>query len=80
MKITVYAQKNCMPCKATKKRMMDQLIAFEEVDVVLDDLSRDMIVEMGYSQTPVIIVQDDTGAKVDSWSGYRPDKIREYEK
>ena len=73
MKVTLYSQKNCMPCAGTKRALTRNKIEFVEVDVTKSADAADPILELGYRATPVVIVEHDGGT--DHWDGYRPDKI-----
>lgn len=74
VKVTIYTQRYCQPCKLTKKKF-DQLgIAYEEVGV--DDTNIDYIRSLGYSQAPVIEADLGDGATV-HWSGFRPTCIQQ---
>ncbi|WP_032402458.1 glutaredoxin domain-containing protein [Rhodococcoides fascians] len=74
MNVTLYSQKNCMPCTGTKRALKRNSIEFTEVDVASAPDAADPILELGYRSTPVVIVEFDEGGR-DHWDGYRPDKI-----
>lgn len=62
-------------CALTKKALAKEGVPFVEVDVRENAEARAYITEdLGYSQAPVCIVEDDTGQ--DRWSGFRPDNIK----
>lgn len=69
--ITVYTTPACPQCSMTKKKLDDLGIEYEVVDVSTNVDSLDYVRSLGYSQAPVIVTEDD------SWSGFRPDKIKE---
>lgn len=68
--VTIYSKPNCPQCDATKRRFNKHGIEYIEID------ARDhaeTLREMGYSQVPVVVT--DSG---ETWSGYRPDRIRAF--
>lgn len=69
MSVTVYSKPHCVQCDATKRSLTRQGIAYEEVDITIDDAARDYALSLGYQQAPVVVTDND------SWSGFRPDKI-----
>ncbi|WP_318529959.1 glutaredoxin family protein [Cellulomonas sp. SG140] len=71
--VTVYSAPHCQPCNATK-RLLDKLdIEHVVIDVSEDPAARDFALALGYQETPVVFIDTDN-----HWSGYRPDRIREY--
>lgn len=71
MSITVYAKPNCPQCAATK-RQFDRLgFDYTAIDISDDPQTIDRLQREGWRQMPVVF------ADGESWSGYRPDKIRE---
>ena len=68
--ITVYSKPNCVQCDITKSELKKREIAFNEVDVSEDLEALDKILMLGYKAAPVVIAGED------SWSGFRPDKIK----
>ena len=69
MTITVYSKPRCVQCDATYRALDKQGVAYETVDVSVDQDALAYIVGLGYSQAPVVIVGDS------HWSGFRPDRI-----
>ena len=67
--ITVYTKPACVQCNATFKALDRQGIAYEKVDITIDDEARDYVMALGYTQAPVVI------AGAEHWSGFRPDRI-----
>lgn len=68
--ITVYTKPACVQCTATKKALDKAGLEYELIDISLDDEAREYIMALGFLQAPVVIAGED------SWSGYRPDRIR----
>ena len=69
MTITVYSKPRCVQCDATYRALDKHGVAYETVDVSVDQDALAYIVGLGYSQAPVVIVGDS------HWSGFRPDRI-----
>ena len=76
LSITVYTTgPQCMQCTMTKKALDKAGIPYVEVNIRDNDAARDYVTEeLGYSQAPVCVVEDETGE--DHWSGFRPDAIK----
>lgn len=70
MTVTVYTKPACVQCTATYRALEKAGIAFETVDITTDAEARDYVMALGHLQAPVVIAGDD------SWTGYRPDRIR----
>ena len=68
--ITVYTKPNCVQCNATYKALDKQGIAYDVVDISLDDEARDYVMALGHLQAPVVV------AGGEHWSGFRPDRIK----
>ena len=65
---------SCVGCTATKRRLNKSGIAYAEKDAhhLPGDVSA-----LGYTQAPVVVVRDNAGDIHDSFSGYRPDRLRQ---
>lgn len=70
MSITLYTKPNCVQCNATKRALDKQGLDYETVDLTEDVNALDHIKGLGFQQAPVVFAGDD------SWSGFRPDKIK----
>jgi glutaredoxin-like protein NrdH len=68
--ITFYTKPACVQCNATFKALERQGLAYEKVDITIDDEARDYVMALGYTQAPVVI------AGAEHWSGFRPDRIK----
>lgn len=69
--ITVYSKPSCVQCNATYRALDAKGITYDVVDVTQDaDALAYVTEELGYSQAPIVVVDDD-----DHWSGFRPDHI-----
>lgn len=71
MKVTVYSKEHCPQCDATKRKLDKLGVDYDDVDLTDDDDLRNEMISKGFKATPIVITDDD------SWSGYRPDKIKE---
>ncbi|MFY9262748.1 MAG: glutaredoxin-like protein NrdH [Actinomycetaceae bacterium] len=70
MSITLYTKPACVQCNATKRALVKNGLAFEEVDLMEDAEALETVKALGYQQAPVVF------ANGDHWSGFRPDKIK----
>lgn len=70
MAITVYSKPRCVQCDATKRALKKQGIAYAEVDMSQDPDALEHVKSLGFVQAPVVVADND------SWSGFRPDKIK----
>lgn len=68
--VTLYTKPACVQCNATKRELDKLGIDYETVDISVDDKAREMVMSMGHLQAPVVIAGED------SWSGFRPDRLR----
>lgn len=68
--VTVYTLPNCVQCDQTK-RILDKLeVAYETVDLSEDVEAATKMIELGYKQAPVVMVDE-----THHWSGFRLDKL-----
>lgn len=76
LSVTVYTTgEGCVRCTITKRTLSKQGVPYVEVDVREHPAAREYITEdLGYSEAPVCVVEDDTGQ--DHWAGFRPDQIK----
>ena len=70
MSITVYSKPRCVQCDATKRALKKQSISYTEIDMSQDPDALEHVKSLGFVQAPVVV------ADGDSWSGFRPDKIK----
>ena len=82
MSITVYSKPRCPQCDATYRKLKKDLqeaqedgVAHESVDVTKDEDSLNLIKGLGYQQAPVVAVRSGDGAILETWGGFRPDRI-----
>ena len=74
MTITVFTKPHCPQCDATKRQLTKQGLDFETVDIEQHPEILEQLRAAGFMQAPVVIAPDA------SWTGYRPDLIRELAK
>lgn len=71
MTVTVFTKYRCPQCEATKRQLTKQGIDFEVVDLTDNPSTLAQLQQAGFRQAPVVITPDS------SWSGYRPDLIKQ---
>lgn len=69
MAITVYTKPSCVQCTATYRALDNKGIAYEILDLSVDENALEAVKALGYLQAPVVITDEE------HWSGFRPDKI-----
>lgn len=75
MRITVYSKPQCVQCTATQRTLRSVGADFTVVDLTEQPAALEYVTEdLGYTQAPVVVVEDGTGQ--DHWSGYRPDRLK----
>ena len=70
MTVTVYTKPAWVQCNATYKALDKAGIAYEKVDISIDDEAREYVLALGYLQAPVVVTDSE------HWSGFRPDRIK----
>lgn len=70
MTITVYSKPSCVQCVATYRALDQSGIAYQIVDLSVDEAALQQVRGLGYAQAPVVVTGDD------HWAGFRPDKIK----
>lgn len=71
MSVIVYSKPGCGQCVATTRKLDKDKVVYDKVDVSLDPEALQRVLELGYSQVPVIVTDDD------HWYGFQPDKLDE---
>ncbi|MBE1439403.1 glutaredoxin-like protein NrdH [Agrobacterium vitis] len=69
MTITVYSKPACVQCTATTRALDRQGLAYQLIDISLDDQAYATVAELGYRQVPVVVAGNA------HWAGFRPDMI-----
>ena len=71
MTVTVFTKPHCPQCDATKRQLTKLGVPFETAHTLDRDPRLEQLQAAGFQQAPVVITPDN------SWTGYRPDLIRE---
>ena len=74
MQVTFYSKENCISCVMTAKWLDKHGVDYEYIDVTGDDEVIKFLINSGYQEMPVIMVEDSTGFS--SFTGYRPDSLK----
>jgi glutaredoxin-like protein NrdH len=74
MRVTVYTQSFCQPCRATKRKLGQLGIPYYEVPVDRNPDALDLIKSWGFTSAPVVRVDLGDGATW-TWYGYAPTQI-----
>lgn len=67
--VKVLTKPACQPCIATKRKLEERGIEFEELSIT-DEVNLELAKELGFLAAPVVILEDGT-----AFSGYRPDLL-----
>lgn len=71
MTITIYTKPGCFGCRKTAEKFTAAQVDFTEVDLTQEPAALEYVTEeLGYSQAPVVVVDDDF-----HWSGLDPVNI-----
>lgn len=68
--VTVYSKPACVQCRATTRALDKAGIAYDVIDISMDDSARDYVMALGHLQAPVVV------NGTDHWSGFRPERIK----
>lgn len=68
--VTLYTSQGCVQCNATVREFKKNGISYEVVDMSVDEEALNRVKAMGFASAPVVFAGED------SWSGFRPDKIK----
>jgi len=78
LKLTIYTQPHCQPCKATKRWLDRRGITYQEVDITTSPDDAEAIRSLGFKEAPVVIVSTgDTETEL-MWSGFDPNNLTKY--
>lgn len=69
MTVTVYTLPSCVQCDSTKRALKKIDVAYNEIDLSIDEDALNMVRALGYASAPVVV------AGGEHWSGFRPDKL-----
>jgi glutaredoxin-like protein NrdH len=76
-KFVVYSSPSCMACRQTQNSISKQNIDITKIDVTEDQDALDRLRAKGYFSIPVVEVIDNDSI-IDTWVGFRPDKISQF--
>lgn len=75
--VTVYSKPTgCQQCIALKRSLNKTDIAYVIADATTDE-NVELTKSLGFLQAPVTVIRDESGNIIDSFGGFRPDKIDE---
>lgn len=69
MSVIVFTKDKCQPCKATKRKLDKEGIAYSEVNLSENPEAVERIAALGYSSAPIVLAGDQ------HWAGFQPDRI-----
>lgn len=75
--LTVFTKPACVQCNATYRALDKKGLSYNSVDISQDAGALERLKALGFMQAPVVAEYDAEGNVIDSWSGFRPDKIEE---
>jgi glutaredoxin-like protein NrdH len=67
--VQLLTKPNCQPCRAMKRKLLEQNVSFNELSVTVNE-NMVLAKELGFLQVPVIILEDGS-----AFGGYRPDVV-----
>lgn len=73
--VTLYTAPHCTDCTAAAQAMDRKHVPYASISLTTTPASLDYVKNLGHQRAPVTVVQDEHGAVLDHWSGYRPDKL-----
>lgn len=73
MKPTLYGKPACPQCTATERKLRQEGLSYNYVDLSESAEALETIKALGYLQAPVVVVNEEI-----HWSGYRPDEIEKH--
>lgn len=76
MNVTVYSKPLCVQCDATKRALNKQGSEYDVIDLTEDASALEKVKELGFAQAPVVVVSDESGSVLESWSGFVPGKVK----
>lgn len=69
--VTLYTKPACVQCDATKRAFNKHGIEYVTVDLTEDAEALEKVKQLGFASAPVVTAGED------SWSGFRPDLVKE---
>lgn len=74
MKVVVYSTPNCMACRSVKRTLEKKGIEYDSISLEQHPELVEQFQELGLTTAPIVTTEGF------SFSGYRPDKIKELER
>lgn len=71
-RITVYTKPACVQCDATKRTLGKYGLPFAEIDLSVNEDIVDQLKAAGWMRAPVVVTPQG-----ETWSGFRPDRLRD---
>ena len=68
--VKVFTSPGCVQCTATYRKLDDEGVEYEVINLAEDAVALDYVKGLGYQKAPVVIAD-----KENHWSGFRPDLI-----
>jgi glutaredoxin-like protein NrdH len=77
VKVTVYTQPGCQPCRATIRLLTNRSIPFHEVNVREDVAAAEFVRSLGFKETPVVVASwpGQYSEHTETWAGFHPELI-----
>lgn len=76
MTIELYSKPMCVQCNQSKKTLDKLGLNYVVSDVTEDEKAYEFVTqELGYSAAPVLVIKNESGDVVSSWSGFQPEKL-----
>lgn len=78
MTVTIYSKPDCVQCKYTKKHLDEAKpnpVPYKDIDVTQDAEAAKVVENSGKTLLPYVTIERN-GKLVDSWHGYKDDKIK----
>lgn len=76
MTIELYSKPMCVQCNQSKKTLDKLGLSYTTADVTEDATAYEFVTaQLGYKAAPVLVIKNEAGEVVNSWSGFQPEKI-----
>lgn len=76
MTIELYSKPMCVQCNQSKKTLDKLGLKYVTADVTEDANAYEFVTAtLGYKAAPVLVIKNEAGEVVNSWSGFQPEKI-----
>ncbi len=75
MTVEVFSKSGCVACRQSMKTLDRLGVPYAHKNIEEDEAAYNKVKSLGFMQAPVIIVTDEAGRVVNSFSGYQPEKL-----